>query len=235
MTRKRPDDRIARLVEIATEVFISSQGYQRTQMDEVARQLGVSKGSLYLYVESKEALFDLCVRYADDPDAVTRDEFSLPYKSAGGEEALGYVQVRLAQDPAFQEMIGILLTEESLEPARDLERLVRILYGALGRNRKSIKLIEAAASDHPNLSKIWYPNARGQLLEVLLPFVERHLLAGAFRPLTSAPIAARHLIETCTFWAVHRHWDPSPQSIDEDKLEDALVELVLRVFLKDAP
>ena len=35
-------------------------------MDEVARQLGVSKGSLYLYVESKEALFDLCVRYADD-------------------------------------------------------------------------------------------------------------------------------------------------------------------------
>jgi AcrR family transcriptional regulator len=111
MTRKRPDDRIERLVEIATEVFIASQGYQRTQMDEVARQLGVSKGSLYLYVESKEALFDLCVRYADDPDAVTRDELSLPYKSAGGEETLGYVQVRLAQDPAFQEMIGILLTE----------------------------------------------------------------------------------------------------------------------------
>ncbi len=234
MTRKRPDDRIQRLVEIATEVFIASNGYQRTQMSEVARQLGVAKGSLYLYVESKEALFDLCVRYADNLDAVAGERVSLPYKSAGGEATLCYVQVRLAQDPAFQEMIGLLLAEESLEPARDLEHLVRILYGALGRNRKSIKLVEAAASDHPSLSKIWYPNARGQLLEVLLPFVERHLLAGAFRPLASAPIAARHLIETCTFWAIHRHWDLAPQSIDEDKLEDALVELVIRVFLNDA-
>ena len=64
MARSIPDDRLARLVECATQVFIT-QGYRRTQMADVAKALGVAKGTLYLYVESKEALFDLVVRSAD--------------------------------------------------------------------------------------------------------------------------------------------------------------------------
>ena len=65
MPRTIPDDRLAKLVDCATEVFIA-QGYQRTQMADVAKALGVAKGTLYLYVESKDALFDLVARCADD-------------------------------------------------------------------------------------------------------------------------------------------------------------------------
>lgn len=226
---------MTQLVDAGTDVFIAAQGYERTQMEDVAKRLGVSKGSLYLYVESKEALFDLCVRFADEMERGELNELSLPYRAASGEVTLGYVQARLAEDPSFQEMLAILLGEHSPHPAGDLERLIRILYRALYAHRKAIKLVEAAAGDHPRLSGIWYPNARGQLLTVLIPYVERHVATGCFRPVTNAPMAARHLIETCTFWAIHRHWDPAPQIVDENKIEDALVELVLRVFLKDAP
>jgi len=65
VVRRVPTDRIERLIECATEVFID-QGYRRTQMSDVASALGVAKGTLYLYVDSKEALFDLVARYADD-------------------------------------------------------------------------------------------------------------------------------------------------------------------------
>ncbi len=34
-------------------------------MADIAEALGVAKGTLYLYVKNKEALFDLAVRYAD--------------------------------------------------------------------------------------------------------------------------------------------------------------------------
>src|SRR5438552_6459514 len=64
MARQIPDGRFPQLLEAATEVFIE-QGYARTQMADVATALGVAKGTLYLYVESKEALFDLVARYAD--------------------------------------------------------------------------------------------------------------------------------------------------------------------------
>jgi len=232
MTRKRPDDRMKLLVEAGTEVFITAQGYERTQMEDVAKRLGVSKGSLYLYVESKEALFDLCVRFADETGREELNELSLPYRAASGEVTLGYVQARLAEEPSFQEMLAILLGEHSPHPAGDLERLIRIMYRALYANRKAIKLVEAAAGDHPRLSGIWYPNARGQLLTVLIPYVERHVATGCFRPVTNAPIAARHLIETCTFWAIHRHWDPAPQEIEEVQVEDIVVHLILPVFLR---
>ena len=58
MARQTPPDRLPQLIACATRVFIE-QGYRRTQMDDVAAALGVAKGTLYLYVESKEALFDL--------------------------------------------------------------------------------------------------------------------------------------------------------------------------------
>ena len=55
MARSIPVGRLEHLVDCATSVFID-QGYRRTQMADVADALGVAKGTLYLYVESKEAL-----------------------------------------------------------------------------------------------------------------------------------------------------------------------------------
>src|SRR5215467_2238670 len=58
MARQDPAARLSQLVKHATEVFID-RGYKNTQMDDIASSLGVAKGTLYVYVESKEALFDL--------------------------------------------------------------------------------------------------------------------------------------------------------------------------------
>ena len=64
MPRAIPKDRFHDLVEAATSVFLE-QGYRRTQMADVAARMGVAKGTVYLYVESKEALFDAVIRHAD--------------------------------------------------------------------------------------------------------------------------------------------------------------------------
>ncbi|MGH7802861.1 MAG: helix-turn-helix domain-containing protein, partial [Candidatus Binatia bacterium] len=46
MPRPRTDTRLADLVAAATRVFIG-QGYRRTQMADVAEELGVAKGTIY--------------------------------------------------------------------------------------------------------------------------------------------------------------------------------------------
>lgn len=66
MARMTPDSRFQKLIDAASAVFIA-QGYGRTQMAEIAEAMGVAKGTVYLYVESKEALFDVVLRYADAP------------------------------------------------------------------------------------------------------------------------------------------------------------------------
>jgi len=44
------------ILAAALELF-GRYGYRRTSIDDIARQAGVAKGTVYLYVESKEALF----------------------------------------------------------------------------------------------------------------------------------------------------------------------------------
>ena len=60
MARRRPPDRLPQIIDAAIDVFIR-KGYRRTQMSDVARAAGVSQGSLYNYVESKDALFYLII------------------------------------------------------------------------------------------------------------------------------------------------------------------------------
>jgi len=58
--RRRKEERPAEILAAALKMF-SSKGFASTRLDEVAREAGVSKGTLYLYFESKEALFKAVV------------------------------------------------------------------------------------------------------------------------------------------------------------------------------
>jgi AcrR family transcriptional regulator len=59
--RRRPQARPEEILDAAIAVF-GERGFARTRLDDVARRAGVSKGTLYLYFRSKDALFREVVR-----------------------------------------------------------------------------------------------------------------------------------------------------------------------------
>lgn len=59
--RRRADERPQEVLEAALEVFVE-RGYAATNMDEIARRAGVSKGTLYLYYPGKAELLKAVVR-----------------------------------------------------------------------------------------------------------------------------------------------------------------------------
>jgi AcrR family transcriptional regulator len=59
--RRRKEARPAELTAAALELFVE-KGYAATRLEDVAALAGVSKGTLYLYFDSKEALFKAVVR-----------------------------------------------------------------------------------------------------------------------------------------------------------------------------
>ena len=59
--QRRKDARPEELVAAALEVFVE-RGYDGTTLADVARRAGVTKGTIYLYFENKEALFKAVVR-----------------------------------------------------------------------------------------------------------------------------------------------------------------------------
>src|SRR5690349_22013716 len=59
--QRRKEARPGEIVAAALEVFVE-RGFAATKLDDVARRAGVTKGTVYLYFESKEALFKAVVR-----------------------------------------------------------------------------------------------------------------------------------------------------------------------------
>lgn len=59
--RRRKEARPAELTAAALDLFVE-KGYAATRLEDVAAVAGVSKGTLYLYFESKEELFKAVVR-----------------------------------------------------------------------------------------------------------------------------------------------------------------------------
>jgi AcrR family transcriptional regulator len=208
-------------VQVATEVFIQL-GYRRTQMSDVADALGVAKGTLYLYVESKEALFDLVVRSADVEDSAGVP-VELPVRTPARGATLEHVRERLAQSapPAS-------LTAKRAGPIRvELERIVRELYDTLHRQRTAIKLLDRCAHDYPELAAVWFSGGRGYLLELLTRYLESRMRRGVLPRLSDPALAARLIIENVALWAVHLNWDPSPQAMDAREAEETVVRFVV--------
>jgi AcrR family transcriptional regulator len=59
--RRRKDARPDEIIAAALEVF-ADRGFAATKLEDVARRAGVTKGTIYLYFENKEALFKAIVR-----------------------------------------------------------------------------------------------------------------------------------------------------------------------------
>lgn len=59
--KRRKEARPAELLAAALDLFVE-KGYAATRLEDVARNAGVSKGTLYLYYENKEALFEAVIR-----------------------------------------------------------------------------------------------------------------------------------------------------------------------------
>jgi AcrR family transcriptional regulator len=54
--KRRPEARSEEILSAAIEVF-GDVGFAKAKLDDIARKAGVSKGTLYLYFDSKEELF----------------------------------------------------------------------------------------------------------------------------------------------------------------------------------
>jgi AcrR family transcriptional regulator len=232
MARAIPPDRFTQLIEVATRIFVE-RGYRPTQMADVAEALGVAKGTLYGYVESKEALFDAAVRFADDPGAAPGPE-ALPLRSPPAGSTVAFVRQRLLAEARELVLARALGSRRApRDGAAELAEVVRDLYWRMRRNRRALKLVDRCALDHPELGAVWFEEGRWGQVALLGEYLGRRIAQGRLRAVPSVPFAARALLESIAIWAIHMPWDPSPRPLAEGEIQDALVDLVVHAFAKE--
>lgn len=231
MPRVIPSDRLSQLITVATQVFIA-QGYRRTQIDDIAQALGVAKGTIYGSVQSKEALFDAGLRYADGREPLP-DISALPLPTPEPGSTVAWLRARLAEEVRDLELLAALQRTRVRDPREELAAVLRDLYVRMERNRRGIKLVDRCALDQPELADAWYGDGRWAQHAALAEYLARRIAKGRLRRVGNTAVAARLLLETVAFWAVHRHWDPSPQQIAEADVQPTVIDMLVRSLEKE--
>jgi len=228
MARTRTPHRLADIVSVATEVFIASGGIHRAQMHDVAKAAGIAKGTLYLYVESKEALFDLAVRHADDPPIPDRTD--LPIRTPPAGATLAHLSERLQTRGRFA-LLETVLEPPATPSAPQLREVLEEVYSVLEANRVAISLVNASARDAPELAEFWFDAARKTVHQRLASYIDLGIQSGVFTAQHDVHVAARMVLETSMWFAVQRHRDPRPDTQSEQAVRQTIIDNLLRALL----
>jgi AcrR family transcriptional regulator len=227
MPPARSPERLAAIVDAATEVFGRS-GFARAQMSDIARVAGVSVGTLYNYVEGKEALLLLC---AENPFGGVAGDRPLPVPVLDRAALINAVEATLAQQvrvPALERALA--RRGPAPDVPAELSDIVGELYDLIARTRRAADAMERCASEAPDLAELFYRGVRGRLLAELGAYCARLADAGAIDDTMTSDIAARFMIETTTWWARHRHRDPEPIALEEHEVRRVAVVLIVRAL-----
>ncbi len=145
------------IMEGARTVFLA-QGFDGASMGEIARQAGVSKGTLYVYFDSKEALFEAIV--GEECHAQAEQVFALDASDHDVEAVLtrlGRAYVRFLCRPGGQSSLRTVISisermpvigKQFYEagPATGIARLSRYLEDQIALGFLAIEDVEVAAA-----------------------------------------------------------------------------------------
>jgi AcrR family transcriptional regulator len=192
--RRRKEARPAEILVAALDVF-RERGFAAAPLDEVARRAGVSKGTLYLYFPSKEAIFKALVRESVLPNILRAEEAARHFQGSPS---------RLLRE--LLTGFGQLITSD--------ERLSAFP-----------KLIISEAGNFPELARFYLDQVINRAFRLLIGILKRGVAAGEFAPMNYAATARLAVapIVFLALWrhsmAPHDPSAPSPLSVVQRHVE----------------
>lgn len=157
----RPDvseERKNQILEAAIAVF-ARLGFQQTRMDDIAGQAGLSKGALYLYYKSKDAIIGALLKYFFTQELKHLQDFVVTERP----------------EPVTEQIM--LLTRQMVEAMEWMGRLMPIafeFYALAGRDKDVRQFLNE-----------YYLTYRGDLARL----IERGIARGEFRSIDANAFA----------------------------------------------
>jgi AcrR family transcriptional regulator len=223
MARPRPANRLDEIANAATSVFIR-HGFGPARVADIAREAGVGPGTVYLYAEGKDALFDLALRRAfEDPTLLNP---TLPHPAATRSATADHLW-RCLQNAAHFPMLWLgAESPRPAEPRAEIHGIIAELYAWLRRYATGIQLAERCAPDWPEIERLFHRRFwRGGVRRVG-DYLARRSREGVL-VLRYDPHAAAHLVVEALAWmAVRRHWAPDSPAFSDAAAAGAAVELI---------
>ncbi len=178
--RRRREERLKKILAAGFEEFAAS-GFAAARLDAIAEAAGISKGTIYLYFQSKEHLFeevmksfiqpiiDRVVHVSEEPDgsaaAMLRAQLETIYKQAIATDRRRMLRLLVAEGPRFPHLVDLYYHE-----------VVSRVFGALKRTiEHGLKTGEFQNAEFAAFPPLLMGPALGGALWKML-FEDRHAL-----------------------------------------------------------
>lgn len=207
------------------------RGYRGARTADVAARAGMSAGSLFTYVESKEALFHLVVLHG--LGLLPERPAALPLRTAGLGETFALLERALGEAPVPR-IRAALATDEPADVAQELRGIVEERYDLIERHWPLLAVIERCATEMPELEALWFGGARAASYAELGQYLERRMAKGLLRPMPDVTVAARVVTESVSWFAWHRHQGRDAALYDDQTARRTVVEFVCAALLPDS-
>ncbi len=191
-------------------------GFRRAQMSDIARISGVAQGTLYLYTKSKEDLFWLALRRALG-ETLDSEPTGLALVDA--------VRQKLALSVGMPLLWSA--NEDNIPP---LAEVLSEIYDTVERVAPAIRLVERCAQDWPELASMFYSELRPSLLEHISNYLVTAARQGITRAVTDPELAARVIVETIAWFAIHRHGDADGRFYGRTAAKAATIDALIHAY-----
>jgi AcrR family transcriptional regulator len=222
---------LADIADAACQVF-TDKGFRSAGISDVAAALGLSHGALYTYVESKQALLHLALLRALRPGEV--DTLTIPVAAVAPHRLADMFDSWIADQAGLPILARSAAGLSGRPVEHELGEIIDELYEFIDRNRQVLDLVEWCASELPELAQLYFVQRRRAMLEQLGEFLQSRIHARRLRPVPDVEVAARFVVETIAWFAMHRHGDPDSAMLDDSASRSTVRYLLMAAFIPAA-
>lgn len=189
------ENRLKTIYAAASFLFIN-KGYMRTQMKDIAKEIGLSTGMLYVYFKGKKEILDFILKCTIDPSFIERD-FQYPIN-----EQLFVVlpdEIVAVLNENHQRFREPLLKQAA---GYSFEQMLSDAFDTIAQYGTGCLVLEKNINDVGELGG-YYQNYRKEFFDDILSYLNLYLSKGEIREVKYPEMTAQQIIETLAWWGMH--------------------------------
>jgi len=230
MRRGDPADRLRQVTEAGRQL-LGTVGYQRTRMADVAAVAGLSAGSVYTYVSSKEALLHtVLTSFFASPSGAMPE---LPITAPPLPVTLDAVRAGLTRDGATPALQAALHADAPEDVRTELSEILEEMYSMISRLWPLLAVLERCANDIPAIQKFYVDGQRRGHLSRFARYVQHRSAEGRLNAFGAPELSAQVAVEALTWHAWHRLEGFDEPQFSEPGSRDAVIRFALEALAVD--
>lgn len=218
------ENRLKLFYDAGSYLFIN-KGFARTQIKDIAKEIGLSTGMLYQYFTSKRDILDFILKCTVDPSVMEQDyEYPITSQLFDGLDD----EIKTAFG-ANQEQLGKHLADHAA--GYPLAEMFSDAYDMISKYGVGCLIIEHNTDDLKELAD-YYRGYRYGYFEQVKRYIEIYIEKGEFRKVDDVFYTTRAVVEIMTWWGMHIRNDAFEidKTITKEKAKAICMDVLLNAY-----